>query len=115
MCLAFSRDVSKAIARTDPNLYTTTFAKRGRERKILIDYLRNNRTNTSICVFSARARVGARVSMPVDWSDLRASQERWRLTTVPQHRKRLRANPWATYWTAGQEISDASFAALRGL
>jgi bifunctional non-homologous end joining protein LigD len=114
-CLEFSRDVSEAIAQTDPQLYTTTFAKRGRERKILIDYLRNNRTNTSICAFSPRARPGAVVSMPLDWSDLNASPERWTLTTVPQRLKHRRGDPWATYWTAAQEISDASFAAVQGL
>ena len=112
-CLEFSRDVSEAIARTDPQLYTTTFAKLGRERKILIDYLRNNRTNTSVCAFSPRARPGATVSMPLDWSDLNASPERWTLTTVPQRLTRLRADPWAKYWTAAQEISDASFAAIQ--
>ena len=58
-CLEFSRGVSDAIVRTDPQLYTTTFAKVGRERKILIDYLRNNRTNTSICAYSPRARTGS--------------------------------------------------------
>jgi bifunctional non-homologous end joining protein LigD len=114
-CLKFSRDVSEAIARADPQLYTTTFAKLGRERKILIDYLRNNRTNTSISAFSPRARAGAMVSMPIDWSDLNASPERWTLTTVPQRLKHLRANPWHTYWTAAQEISDASLAAVQGL
>jgi bifunctional non-homologous end joining protein LigD len=60
-CLQFARDVSEALVKVDP-IYTTTFAKRGRERKILIDYLRNNRTNTSVCVFSPRARAGAMVS-----------------------------------------------------
>ena len=98
-CLEFSRGVSDAIARTDPQLYTTTFAKLGRERKILIDYLRNNRTNTSICAYSPRARPGAMVSMPLDWSDLSASPERWTLTTAPRRLKRLRADPWAEYWT----------------
>jgi len=114
-CLEFSRDVSEAIARTDPQLYTTTFAKAGRERKILIDYLRNNRTNTSICAFSPRARAGATVSMPLAWSDLNPSPERWTLTSVPRHLKRLRADPWAKYWNAAQELSDASFAAVQGL
>lgn len=57
-CLKFSRAVSDAIVGTNPQRYTTAFAKAGRERKILIDYLRNNRTNTSICAFSARARPG---------------------------------------------------------
>ena len=82
-CLEFARDVSEAIERTDP-IYTTTFAKRGRERKILIDYLRNNRTNTSVCAFSPRARPGAMVSMPLDWKELSAGPERWTLTTVPE-------------------------------
>jgi bifunctional non-homologous end joining protein LigD len=112
-CLEFSRGVSEVIARTDPQVYTTTFAKLGRERKILIDYLRNNRTNTSICAFSPRARPGAMVSMPLDWSDLNALPERWTLTSVPQRLKRLRTDPWAKYWTAAQDISDTSFAAVR--
>jgi bifunctional non-homologous end joining protein LigD len=114
-CLEFSRDISEAIARTDPQLYTTTFAKLGRERKILIDYLRNNRTNTSICAYSSRARPGATVSMPLDWSDLHAPPERWTLQTVAKRLKRLRSDPWAKYWRCPQELSDVSFAALQAL
>jgi bifunctional non-homologous end joining protein LigD len=112
-CLEFSRGVSDAIARTDPKLYTTTFAKLGRERKILIDYLRNNRTNTSICAYSPRARPRATLSMPLDWSDLNASPERWTLPTAATRLKRLRSDPWAKYWDCHQEISDASFAAVQ--
>ena len=114
-CLEFSRAVSEALVRTEPRLYTTKFAKLGRERKILIDYLRNNRTNTSIAAFSPRARPGAPVSMPVDWDDLGSSPERWTLITVPKRLKRLRADPWAAYWTAAQKIPDASFRAIRVL
>ena len=62
-CLEFSRAVSESIVQADPLTYTTRFAKAGRERKILIDYLRNNRTNTSVCAFSPRARAAATVSM----------------------------------------------------
>jgi bifunctional non-homologous end joining protein LigD len=81
-CLEFSSDVSDAIVRTHPPLYTTTFGKVGRERKILIDYLRNNLTNTSVCACSPSARTGATVSMPLDWSDLNAWPERWNLRTT---------------------------------
>ena len=83
-CLDFSRAVSEAIARTDPRSYTTAFAKAGRERKIPIDYLRNNRTNTSVCAFSPRARPGAAVSMPLDWDELDEPRRRWTLLTVPR-------------------------------
>ena len=114
-CLEFSRGVSEAIARTDAALYTTKFAKAGRERKILLDYLRNNRTNTSVCAFSPRARAGATVSMPLDWDDLKASPARWTLRSVPPRLRRLRLDPWREYWTASQTVSDVSFAAVRQL
>jgi bifunctional non-homologous end joining protein LigD len=107
-CLAFSRAVSEAIAKTDPAAYTTAFPKVGRERHILIDYLRNNRTNTSVCAFSPRARPGATVSMPLSWNDLDERPDRWTLVTVPSRLERLRADPWKDYWSGAQIISHRS-------
>jgi bifunctional non-homologous end joining protein LigD len=111
-CLDFSRAVSEAIASTDPRAYTTAFAKSGRDDKILIDYLRNNRTNTSVCAFSPRARPGATVSMPLRWNELREPPGRWTILTVPKHLARIRADAWADYWEDAQTISAASFAAV---
>ena len=88
------------------------FAKAGRERKILIDYLRNNRTNTSVCAFSPRARPGATVSLPLAWGELREPAERWTILTVPRRLARIRADPWADYWQTAQTTSAASFAAV---
>jgi bifunctional non-homologous end joining protein LigD len=112
-CLAFTRDVAEAIAATDPGLFTTTFAKAGRERKILIDYLRNNRTNTSICAYSPRARQGAPVSVPLGWRELGGDPARFTLQTVPRRLQRLQADPWADYWSCAQEVGDRAMAALR--
>ena len=111
-CLEFSRAVSESIAQADPGTYTTRFAKAGRENKILIDYLRNNRTNTSVCAFSPRARDTATVSMPVDWKNLDDTPERWTLLNVPQRLARLRKDPWQRSWESSQEISAASLAAV---
>ena len=111
-CLDFSRAVAEAIEQTNTSTYTTKFAKAGRERKILIDYLRNNSTNTSVCAFSPRARPAATVSMPLDWSDLRDAPERWTVLTAPRRLERLTRDPWKQYWTSAQLISDASFAAV---
>jgi len=113
-CLTFARGVSEAIARDD-SLYTTAFAKAGREQKILIDYLRNNRTNTSVSAFSPRARQGATVSMPLDWKQLTARPERWTILTVPGRLKRMKSDPWAGYWTKKQALTTASMKALRSL
>jgi bifunctional non-homologous end joining protein LigD len=114
-CLAFARAVAEAIEGADPARYTTTFRKSGRERKILIDYLRNNRTNTSICAYSPRARRGAVVSMPVTWEGLRHEAGRWTLPTVKQRLRRASVDPWADYWDRPQQISRRSIEALQGL
>lgn len=114
-CLAFARDVSESITRTDPGLYTTAFAKAGREDKLLIDYLRNNRTNTSVAAFSTRARPGAHVSMPVSWRDLTGGPDRWTLQTAVQRMKRQKTDPWERYWPCKQRLSATAIKALQRL
>jgi bifunctional non-homologous end joining protein LigD len=110
-CLAFARAVSRTLEHTDA-VYTTAFGKAGRERKILIDYLRNNRTNTSICAYSPRARPGAPVSVPLSWRELATSPTKWTLRTVPRRLQRQRTDPWAEYWTCRQVVSDRAFRAV---
>jgi bifunctional non-homologous end joining protein LigD len=113
-CLAFAKAVAEALTRTDASRYTTAFAKAGREKKILIDYLRNNRTNTSVAAFSARARPAATVSMPLGWKQLtaRLKPEAFTVTTV---RKTLRTDQWRDYWRCKQKISAAAFKAITKL
>ena len=108
-CLTFARNIARAIERSDPSRYTTAFAKRGREAKILIDYLRNNRTNTSVAAFSTRARPGACVSMPVAWRELtpRLQPAAFTVVSVPARLRRRRVDPWRDYWTCRQRISAA--------
>jgi bifunctional non-homologous end joining protein LigD len=113
-CLAFARGLSEAIARAQPNRYTTEFAKAGRARKILIDYLRNNRTNTSIAAYATRARDGAPVSMPLRWEELRPSTEprAFSVTTVPQRLARLAGDPWKGYWSCRQRLTQQRLKAV---
>jgi bifunctional non-homologous end joining protein LigD len=113
-CLEFARAVAALIAEREPDLYTMDFRKAGRSRKILIDYLRNNRTNTSICAFSVRARRGAPVSMPIAWADLKpeATPDRFTVASVPAYLAKRRADPWRDYWTTKQRLTAAAFKAL---
>jgi bifunctional non-homologous end joining protein LigD len=105
-CLEFARAIAGVVVEQDPDFYTTDFRKAGRETKILVDYLRNNRTNTSICAFSARARDGAPVSMPIDWKDLTASNkpDRFTVATARAYLARRRADPWRDYWRTKQQL-----------
>ena len=114
-CLAFARAVAEAVERADAAHYTTNFRKVGRERKILIDYLRNNRTNTSICAYSSRAQPGAPVSMPMAWSALRQEPKEWSLPTVARLLRRTRVDPWREYWQDPQRVSKTSMQALKRL
>jgi bifunctional non-homologous end joining protein LigD len=114
-CLSFARDVSMALVRTNPEGYTTAFSRRGRDDKILFDYLRNNRTNTSIAAYSPRAAAGAPVSVPVDWDELRATPFLWTLPAVLRRLQRLRHDPWERYWSARQRISPRAMHAVRRL
>lgn len=113
-CLEFAKSVSEAIVASDAQRYTIAFAKRGREDKILLDYLRNNRTNTSVCAYSPRARPGAPVSMPIDWRELNRSPDSYTVLSVPSRLRRAR-DPWAAYWRTTQRLTAESFAALRSL
>lgn len=104
VCLAFARSVAGEIVQYDPSRFTTKFAKSGREEQILIDYLRNNRTNTSVAAYSARARPTATVSVPLAWDELstRMRPERWTIETLPRRLKTLK-DPWAGYFKARQQ------------
>ena len=114
-CLDFARDVAEAIARTDPERYTTRFSKKGREARILIDYLRNNRTNTSVCAYTPRAKPGAPVSMPIEWRGLGGDPAQWTLPRVEARLRRQRRDPWADYWTCRQRITREARLALQRL
>lgn len=116
-CLAFSRAVADALVRSDPHRYTTIFAKAGRDSKILIDYLRNNRTNTSIAALSSRARPGGAVSMVLTWEELtpRLRPDALSVVTAVRRLRRRRRDPWADYWTTRQRITVEAFSAVRRL
>lgn len=112
-CLGFARAVATALARHAPRRFTASFPKKGREARILVDYLRNNRTNTSVAAFSARARAGAPVSVPVAWEELsaRLRPERFTVQTVPRRVRRLGADPWAGYEAARRPLDPRAAAA----
>ena len=113
-CLSLARGIAEAIERQSPRLYTTAFPKAGRERKILIDYLRNNRTNTSVAAFSTRATPRAPVSVPLAWEEL-STRLRSDHFTVRNLGKRLsgsKDDPWRAYWRCRQRIAPELLRAI---
>jgi bifunctional non-homologous end joining protein LigD len=112
-CLTFARQIAQLLERSSPLVFTTAFARRGREDRILVDYLRNNRTNTTVAAFSTRARPGAPVSVPIAWSELRDRPPAHRVATVLRRLARQKRDPWEDYLSCDQRLTPQMAAAVR--
>lgn len=66
----FAKRVAEVMEQKWPDRYTSNIRKTKRTDKIFIDWIRNGRGATSIAPYSIRARVGAKVSMPITWDEL---------------------------------------------
>jgi bifunctional non-homologous end joining protein LigD len=93
----FAQALAVAMARDAPERYIATASKAKRGKHIFIDYLRNSREATAVAPYSTRARSGAAVSTPVQWSELGSLKSAGQHTVknLPQRLKRLRKDPWA--------------------
>jgi bifunctional non-homologous end joining protein LigD len=111
---AFAQHIAAVLARAEPGLFTANIAKARRTGRIFVDYLRNAETASAVCAYSARARAGATVSVPVHWDELDSDDLRARfdVRSVPRRLTRLRADPWADYWTTRQAINSGMRKAL---
>jgi len=93
----FCRAVADSLAQDAPDRYIATATKSKRDKKIFIDYLRNSREATAVAPYSTRARPGAPVSTPIDWSELGGLKgaDQFTVRNLPARLKRLRKDPWA--------------------
>ena len=93
----FCRAVAEQSRADAPDRYVATATKSKRNKKIFIDYLRNSREATAVAPYSTRARPGAPVSTPIDWSELGSLKgaNQFTVRNLPARLKRLRKDPWA--------------------
>ncbi|MEO5697118.1 MAG: DNA ligase D [Burkholderiaceae bacterium] len=106
---AFSRAVVQHLAKVVPTRFVARSGPSNRVGKIFVDYLRNGHGATTVAAFSARARPGLGVSMPVDWDDLATlkSGAHWSIQTAREHLSFQRADPWRDYWKSRQTLATA--------
>ena len=99
---AFSQAVVQHLAQDDPG------ALRRQERRRRTGSARSSSTTcatataqTTAAAFSARARPGLGVSMPVAWEQLTAlkSGAQWTIATAREYLSFQKDDPWADYWT----------------
>jgi bifunctional non-homologous end joining protein LigD len=89
---ALTKAIASTAAAAAPDRLTTVAAKVRRQGRIYIDYLRNGRGATAIANYSARARTGAPVAMPIAWAAL-GRLDGPAPFTVPNMLRRLHALP----------------------
>ena len=106
---AFSRAVVAHMAKTIPQRFVAKSGGSNRVGKIFIDYLRNGHGQTTAAAFSARARPGLGVSVPISWDQLRElkSGAQWTIATAREHLSFEKLDPWADYGAARQTLTAA--------
>jgi bifunctional non-homologous end joining protein LigD len=105
----FTHAVVQHIARALPERFVAKSGPSNRVGRIFIDYLRNGQSQSTAEAFSARARPGMGVSMPVSWEELKSveSGDHWNIKTAVPHLSRVRKDPWAGCWKAKQSLKPA--------
>jgi bifunctional non-homologous end joining protein LigD len=103
----FAHTVCQRIAADKPRSYVVNMAKKFREGRIFLDYLRNDRLATAVAPLSPRARPGATVSMPLTWAQVRADLDpkRFTIRTVPGLLSKTKA--WEDYQEGERPLARA--------
>jgi bifunctional non-homologous end joining protein LigD len=108
---SFTQAFAAQMAADAPKDYIAKSSKSARRGKIFIDYLRNQRGATSVAPYSTRAKPGATVSMPVDWSELgaRVKSDSFDVGNTRRRLQRLKRDPWWKFLSLEQTIDPKLF------
>ncbi|MDP3819876.1 MAG: DNA ligase D [Burkholderiales bacterium] len=104
----FSQAVVTHMAQILPKRFVAKSGPRNRVGRIFIDYLRNGLGASTVCAWSARARPGLGVSVPLDWRELAAlrSADQWTIRNVHE-RLDVGNTPWSGYAKAAKSLNAA--------
>ena len=103
----FAQAVVQHLARVIPQRFSARMGAANRVGRIFVDYLRNNHGATTVAAFSARARPGLGVSMPVAWDDLGALKrgDQWNVRSAREHLSFQAVDPWQDYAGCRQTLT----------
>ncbi|WP_296260393.1 MULTISPECIES: DNA ligase D [unclassified Pseudomonas] len=96
---AFAKALAQFISAQLPERFTATSGPKNRVGKIFIDYLRNTRGASTVAAYSARARPGLPVSVPIARDELSGlkSSAQWNIGNLLKRLRKLKADPWTGY------------------
>jgi bifunctional non-homologous end joining protein LigD len=104
----FAQAVTLAMNADSPDRYVVKMTKSLRKGKIFIDYFRNSLEQTSVAVYSTRARPGAPVSAPVSWEELGRTKggDQYTVLNLPKRVGSLKQDPWKDMGRVKQNLPD---------
>ncbi len=94
---AIAREICVRMAADSPDKYLVNMSKAKRTGKIFLDYLRNDRMATAVAPLSPRARDGATVSMPLEWSQVKKGLDPKRFTVRTAPALIAKSKAWRDY------------------
>ena len=106
----FSRLFASEVAQRAPRIATVerTIAKR-KATQVYVDWMQNARGKSLASVFTARAKPGAPVSMPLTWKQIEKGVQirDFTITNVPDLLKK-KGDPWAEFFASRQSLKFES-------
>lgn len=92
-----ARGVAQQLARRHPDALTVEHRKEKRGDRVFLDYLRNAYGQTAVAPYGVRAKDGAPVAAPLDWSEVASKDFGPRRYTIQNIFRRLgrKHDPWA--------------------
>jgi bifunctional non-homologous end joining protein LigD len=106
---AFAREVARVIVSQEPGERTLEQRKSMRRGRVFVDTNRNAYAQTIAPAYAVRARRGAPVSVPLDWSELKSRNLRPDGVTIRSVFDRLEkvGDPWEDFWWRGVSLNRA--------
>ncbi len=103
---SFAQSISTQMEADQPRRYTANMAKRNRQGRIYVDYLRNGMGATAVAAYSTRARPGAAVSTPIAWDELVPGirSNHFTVENLPKRLPFLDRDPWEGIASLRQEL-----------
>jgi bifunctional non-homologous end joining protein LigD len=104
---ALARELARIVASQAPGQRTLEQRKRMRRGRVFVDTNRNAYAQTVAPAYAVRARRGAPVSVPLDWSELGRKDLRSDEVTIRTVFDRLEkvGDAWTDFWRRGVSLS----------
>jgi bifunctional non-homologous end joining protein LigD len=97
---SLARDVARVLVKRQPDQLTDEQRKEKRGQRVFIDTMRNSYGQTAVAPYAVRAKQGAPVAAPIDWSELEDKDFNAQSYNIGNIFKKIsqKKDPWGSIW-----------------